>query len=121
MIFYQFRAPEEYKYEVENEKVDIYSMGNIFYSILSGNMPFEHTKEKEAQLLVKEGKRPEIPEDVSKSDDVVVKTILSAMLRCWEQDPKKRPSASEVRDEFKMVMDEMPKPKEEKESRHRSE
>lgn len=85
-------------------------MGNIFYSILSGNMPFEDIKEKEAQKLVKEGERPEIPDDVLESEDVAVKAILSVIKRCWEQDPKDRPTASEVRDEFKKLMDKMPKP-----------
>jgi serine/threonine protein kinase len=85
-------------------------MGNIFYSILSGDMPFEHTKEKEAQTLVKDGKRPEIPGDVLKSEDVAIKAILSVIKRCWEQDPNDRPTASEVRDEFKKVMDGLSKP-----------
>ena len=31
----KFRAPEEYAYEVENEKVDVYSMGNIFYQLIA--------------------------------------------------------------------------------------
>jgi serine/threonine protein kinase len=108
-LFYQFRAPEEYEYKVENEMIDIYSMGNIFYSILSGDMPFEDIKEKDAQKKVKRGERPKLPESVLESDDIAIKTILSATERCWKQDPNERPSASSIRDEFKLVLDDMAK------------
>lgn len=103
----QFRAPEEYNYEVENEKIDIFSMGNIFYSIITGDMPFEDTAEKQAQKQVKEGKRPEISDDILNSDDLAVKTLVSVIQRCWKHDPRDRPSASSLRDELKMVMDRM--------------
>ena len=36
-----FRAPEEYAYKLESEKVDIYSMGNVFYALLTDLWPFE--------------------------------------------------------------------------------
>ncbi|KAL7487597.1 hypothetical protein ACHAW6_013180 [Cyclotella cf. meneghiniana] len=103
----KFRSPEEYEYKEENEMVDIYSMGNIFYAIISGDMPFENDKEKEAQKKIKNGQRPIIPEAISKSDDIAIKTIVSAVERCWKHDPKERPSASTIRDELKRVMDKM--------------
>jgi hypothetical protein len=105
--FHQFRSPEEYEYKEENEMVDIYSMGNIFYAIVSGDMPFENDKEKDAQKKIKNGERPIIPESVLKSDDIAIKTIVSAVERCWKHDPKERPSASTIRDELKRVMDKM--------------
>lgn len=103
----KFRAPEEYFYEEENEKVDIYSMGNIFYSILSGDMPFEDEKEKNAQRMVKDGERPIVPSEVLKSDDMAIRAIVSAMNGCWEQRAIDRPSAATIRDDLKQVMDRM--------------
>lgn len=103
----KFRAPEEYAYEVENEMIDIYSMGNIFYAIIAGDMPYEGTKEKEAQKKVREGDRPKIPDDVLNSNDFAIQAIISATKRCWEQNPKNRPSAAVIRDELKAVMDRM--------------
>ena len=47
-------------YKEENEMVDVYSMGNIFYSILVGQTPFEGQKESKAQKKVMEGIRPSI-------------------------------------------------------------
>ena len=32
----KFRSPEEYSYKEEDEMIDVYSMGNIFYAILTG-------------------------------------------------------------------------------------
>lgn len=105
LIIYQFRAPEEYNYEKEDEKIDIFSMGNIFYSIISGDMPFEGINEKEAIQMVKDGERPKIPREALQSDDLAIKTIVSVIKKCWEQNPKDRPSASSVRDKLKQVMD----------------
>ena len=58
-----FRSPEEYAYEDESEKIDVYSMGNVFYSLLTGQWPFEKLpKSSKAAHLVKHGHRPEIPD-----------------------------------------------------------
>lgn len=67
-------------------------------------MPFEDVKEKMAQELVKDGKRPNIPKDALHSEDPAIKTIVSMIKRCWKQDPSERPSASRVRDELKEVI-----------------
>lgn len=70
-------------------------------------MPFEDIGQEEAQELVKDGKRPDISDDILNNNDIAVKTILSIIKQCWEQDPADRPSASYVRDELKRVMDGM--------------
>lgn len=105
----KFRAPEEYAYEVETEKIDVYSMGNVFYAILSGLMPFEGIKAEKANKQVMEGKRPKIPSEVKESEDIAIQAILAATKKCWIQDPKERPPASEIRDELKSVMERIKK------------
>lgn len=105
----KFRAPEEYAYEVETEKIDVYSMGNVFYAILSGMMPFEGVKQEKAKKQVMEGKRPKMPSEVKESDDIAIQAILAATKKCWEQDPKDRAPASEIRDELKSVMERIKK------------
>ncbi|KAL7541491.1 hypothetical protein ACHAXR_011293 [Thalassiosira sp. AJA248-18] len=101
----KFRSPEEYSYEEENEMIDVYSMGNIFYAIIAGEMPFEGQKESKAQKKVMEGKRPIIPSEVLESDDIAIQALVSATKKCWAQKPGDRPSAASIRDEFKKVMD----------------
>jgi serine/threonine protein kinase len=105
----KFRSPEEYAYEVETEKIDVYSMGNVLYSIISGMMPFEGLKSEKAMKAVMEGKRPKIPRDVEESDDIAIQAILSATKACWIHDPKDRPPATEIRDLLKSVMDRIKK------------
>jgi serine/threonine protein kinase len=36
----QWRSPEEYKDEHINEKIDVWSLGNNFYSLLTGMYVF---------------------------------------------------------------------------------
>ncbi len=85
--------------------IDIYSMGNIFYAILSGNMPFEGQKESKAQKKVMDGIRPKIPKEVMESDDIAIQTLISVTKRCWSKKPKERPSAATIRDELKELLD----------------
>ncbi len=87
--------------------VDIYSMGNIFYAIISGNMPFEGQKESKAQKKVLDGVRPKIPDEVKQSDDIAIQTLVSIIKKCWSKKPIDRPSAALIRDELKELMDRM--------------
>lgn len=91
----KFRSPEEYAYEKETEKIDVYSMGNIFYSLLTELWPFEKTKTKKAQDAVLHGERPPIEAGLNTSDPHV-QIMLSAMDMCWTYNPSERPSSKEV-------------------------
>ena len=92
-----FRSPEEYAYEGESEKIDVYSMGNIFYAILTGSWPFdEDVKGKKASRLVKSGVRPTIPEEILNTTDVFQQTLLNATRACWIQEPEKRATARQI-------------------------
>ena len=84
--------------------IDIYSMGNIFYAILTGEMPFEGQKDSKAQKKVIDGERPAGMERYEEDDDVAIRALISATKKCWEQEPGDRPSAASVRDEFKKVL-----------------
>lgn len=101
----KFRAPEEYEFKEESEMVDVYSMGIVFYSILTGNSPWEDEKECKAQKKVIAGKRPEIPDNILESKDVAIQAILRATHGCWQQNPNDRPKAYVIRDDLRTVMD----------------
>ena len=84
--------PEEYSYDNQTEKVDIYSMGNVFYSILTGLWPFED--EDDVQKVQKDitiGIRPSI-EGISNDES----TIAQIIQLCWKQSPNERPTATEI-------------------------
>lgn len=91
-----FRSPEEYAYEPQTEKVDIYSLGNIFYAIVTGLWPYDHQNVKEAQRKVIAGETPVISQEFLDSSDPFDQAMLKAIYKCWVRDPTKRASAREV-------------------------
>jgi len=92
----KFRSPEEYAYEGETEKVDVYSMGNIFYVLLTGEYPFGEMEKKAALAAIMEGKRADIPEEYRKSQDPLVQAIIKVIQMCWHQEPEKRATSRSV-------------------------
>lgn len=76
--------------------VDVYSLGNVFYSILSQHRPFEGVKTKQAQQIVMSGGRPPIQESILDSTDPFDKAMLNAIEMCWPQEPAERAKAREV-------------------------
>jgi hypothetical protein len=89
------RSPEEYKYDDLDEKIDVFSLGNVLYSILTGLEVFADVRKKdEAMQMVKEGKRSPLPSphDLEEGEDIIVKVIEM----CWKQQPSKRPTVQKV-------------------------
>ena len=94
----RYRSPEEYAYDEETEKIDIYSVGNIFYTLLTDLEPWADYSEKKAQKRVLDGKRPKVPEEKKQSVDFVDVALRQAMYGCWLTDPKERPRARKIAD-----------------------
>jgi len=55
LLFTQWRAPEEYKDDPLNEAIDIWSLGNNFFGILTGYSPFvklhDHVQELKNKIM----------------------------------------------------------------------
>lgn len=101
---WHFRAPEEYKYEMQSEKVDVYSLGNTLYSIVTGIIPFDDIEDdEEAAKLVMDDKLPPLTESYLKSEHPIDRAMMKAMDMCFEYDWRMRSKASEVRDYLKSV------------------
>ena len=92
------RAPEEYAYAEETEKIDVYSFGNILYTILTNLDPWEETSEEVAVQAVMKGERPEVPSEFVSSEDPADAAIRKAMYQCWEGRPEERPRARALAD-----------------------
>ena len=91
-----FRSPEEYNYEHQTEKVDMYSIGNTLYGLLTGKYPFEDLKDKEARRKIRKGERPPIDEKYSNSTNAYTQALVKSISMCWVQEPKERASAGEL-------------------------
>ena len=55
----------------QTEKVDVYSLGNIFYMLLQEEWPFQDLNETEAIQQIIKGARPSIDKAVWESQDPV--------------------------------------------------
>lgn len=88
-----FMAPEMMRYNGEEEyteKVDCFSFGMFVYELLTLHQPFEgHESVKECIL---EGGRPPL----THRETLYPTCILDLMVLCWTQQPRDRPSASQI-------------------------
>ncbi len=112
------RSPEEYAYLNQTEKVDIYSLGNVFFGIATGKDLFWNKDEKERkntniQKFIINGERTPIPDDLKNSTDPYEQALLKAIEMCWKQDPKERPTARELQDLFMNELEKQGVPKSE--------
>ncbi|GBC00349.1 hypothetical protein RclHR1_03820014 [Rhizophagus clarus] len=89
-------APEIFKGVAFTKASDIYSMGMIMWELTTGCKPFANV-EHDVDLIYKitDGKRPEITDDTPED-------FVNLMKKCWNSDPKKRPSAKQVCEKFNL-------------------
>ena len=75
-------------------------MGNMFFSLLMGEDPFdkEYNKggSKRVTKMLKAGKRPKLSDDLLESKDPIIKVLREAMTRCHVHDWRKRASSKEI-------------------------
>ena len=84
-------APEIFRGSVFSKESDVYSFGMIMWEFTTGCKPFadvEHDHNLIYQVI--DGKRPEITDDTPEC-------FADLMKKCWDSDPKKRPSMETVR------------------------
>lgn len=79
----------------------MYSMGNIFYSLLMDIEPFSkqgRENSDDIKRMIINGSKPELDSDILSVNDTHVMALIQAMQMCHEYDYKKRARAKEVRD-----------------------
>ncbi|KAL3793308.1 hypothetical protein HJC23_003818 [Cyclotella cryptica] len=89
-----FRAPEENVDAPLTEKIDVFSLGNVFYSVLTGIMVFVNQSSSEAHQRIVDG----ITEPIA---DIYYESPSSAALAeviemCWTYDVEERPTIFEI-------------------------
>ena len=75
-----------------NHYADVYSFGIIMWTLASGIRPFSDIPhdEKLAYEIIINGKRPKI------NEEDFPKIFTDLMRKCWDNDPKKRPTAQRL-------------------------
>jgi serine/threonine protein kinase len=91
------RAPEEYReLPSQNEKLDLFSFGNVLYIILTGREPWPYYywgyAEPIIQRLIVWGIKPSLPQRVRRSDP----ELSELMYLLYALNPEDRPTAADV-------------------------
>jgi serine/threonine protein kinase len=85
-------APEILRKKAYTQSSDIYSFSMIMWEFTSGIPPFNNrAHDLHLSLSICKGERPEIIENTPQC-------YINLMEKCWNEDPLKRPSTSEVKD-----------------------
>jgi serine/threonine protein kinase len=95
------------------EKVDIFSMGHIFFRLICGHEPWNKLEpggkpsKEEVNAKVQKGVLPHIPKEIMETTNKEVIAIRDAMLRCYTFDPSRRPSARVIANALQSALDEL--------------
>lgn len=89
-----FRAPEENIDAPLNEKVDVYSLGNVLYSVLTGIMVYVDRGSDEAHRRIVDGKTEPIPD--SYYEEPSWAALAEVIELCWTYDVDERPTIFEI-------------------------
>lgn len=91
-----YLSPEQIMGKRVDQRADVYSLGVLFYLLLSGKRPFDSTNDANLLFLhVKDAPRP--LRQVLPDDHDVPTEVIHLVHRCLEKDPDRRPwDASEM-------------------------
>lgn len=93
----RFRSPEEYtQNSALTEKIDVYSLGNLLWSILKEENVWSSVKSEVVQKNVRVGIFPTISSDESDNYTAMEKAVIHAMQMCFVMDVDKRSTSLEV-------------------------
>uniref|UniRef100_A0A0D9VDV5 non-specific serine/threonine protein kinase n=1 Tax=Leersia perrieri TaxID=77586 RepID=A0A0D9VDV5_9ORYZ len=93
----EWMAPEVLRNEPSNEKCDVYSFGVILWELATMRVPWSGLNPMQVVGAVGfQNRRLDIPKEI----DPLVASIISS---CWENDPSKRPSFSQLLSPLKQL------------------
>ncbi|XP_022773366.1 serine/threonine-protein kinase STY46-like isoform X3 [Durio zibethinus] len=97
---YRWMAPEVINHQPYDQKADVFSFAIVLWELVTAKVPYDTMTPLQAALGVRQGLRPDLPENAHPK-------LLDLMQRCWEADPDKRPSFSEITAELETLFEEV--------------
>ncbi|CAG9465309.1 unnamed protein product [Pedinophyceae sp. YPF-701] len=94
---YRYMAPEVFKHEPYNNKVDVYSFGMILYQLVEGVVPYYGTKPIQAAYDAAQ-RRYRPPWRVMHLLPKGAQTLKVVSESCWHEDPGMRPTFEQIID-----------------------
>ncbi|RHZ57740.1 hypothetical protein Glove_384g20 [Diversispora epigaea] len=89
-----YMAPETLRGEKYTQASDIYSFGMVMLEVLTSYPPYYDTPHNEdLAMKIREGDKPEIKCEIPKF-------FKEIMEKCWNLDPRKRPTAEELKSQL---------------------
>lgn len=89
-----YRSPEENMDLPLNEKIDVYSLGNVMYAILTGTMVHSNRESSEAVQRILDGFTEPIADEYYQ--DPSTAALAEAIKMCWTYFEKQRPTIFDV-------------------------
>lgn len=97
---YRWMAPEVINHQPYDQKADVFSFAIVLWELVTGKLPYENMTPLQAALGVRQGLRPEIPENTHPK-------LSDLMQRCWNAAPSNRPPFSVIREELQELLREV--------------
>lgn len=94
LLVSQLRAPEENIDAPLTEKIDVYSLGNCLYSLLTGKLVRGDYGSEEKIHEIVEGIQLPIPDVYNESP--ISRLLVRAIRECWTHDVEDRPSIFQI-------------------------
>ena len=84
-----FKAPELDESTTFDEKVDVFAFSGILFELITGQLPFRNESATSVSELLKNNKRPELPEDTPEN-------LRKLIEKCWSAEPEERYSFDQI-------------------------
>jgi serine/threonine protein kinase len=105
---YRYMAPEVFRHELYNHKVDQYGFAMIAYQLFEGLPPFAMLNPVQAaRAAAQEGLRP-VWGKTNRHGKVVPQALRELVQRCWDQNYELRPEMTEVITVLESIVTQMP-------------
>ncbi|XP_023538630.1 serine/threonine-protein kinase STY8-like isoform X1 [Cucurbita pepo subsp. pepo] len=97
---YRWMAPEVINHLPYDQKADVFSFAIVLWELVTAKVPYDSLTPLQAALGVRQGLRPDLPENVHPK-------VLDLMQRCWDADPVNRPPFTVIKVELQNLLEEV--------------